>query len=155
MIGDWVYFLFILLIGLWPEDMPTPQCATNSTEQCLLAGGCNALLLQRRSDQRALMPNCLGRVRIVLPFESRRRKSRNVSQATLSSDFTLCVKKVSIRTSLNGENVCCADTFMGIPMKPIISKKSKLCSKEIGRKKAPPPLYPPLSSCALHWPNRR
>ena len=117
---------------------------------------CNALLLlQRRSDQRALMPNCLGRVRIVLPFESRRRKSRNVSQATLSSDFTLCVKKVSIRTSLNGENVCCADTFMGIPMKPIISKKSKLCSKEIGRKRAPPPLYPPLSSCALHWPNRR
>ena len=28
MIGDWVYFLFILLIGLWPEDMP----ATYTTE---------------------------------------------------------------------------------------------------------------------------
>ena len=24
MIGDWVYFLFIPLIGLWPEDMAGP-----------------------------------------------------------------------------------------------------------------------------------
>ena len=68
MIGDWVYFLFILLIGLWPEDMPATPHSTESGERS------NAQ--HRKSDQRvSMLP--LGRVRIVFRLSlGARRKSR-------------------------------------------------------------------------------
>ena len=66
MIGDWVYFLFILLIGLWPEDMPT---TTQYRVGVYLAMHCKPL--QRRSDQRVL--KLLPRPRAhCLTIESRR-----------------------------------------------------------------------------------
>ena len=54
MIGDWVYFLFIPLIGLWPEDMAGPLWPR------ALPLHYPTLVLhqrerERRSDQRVLM----------------------------------------------------------------------------------------------------
>ena len=136
MIGDWVYFLFILLIGLWPEDMPATPHSTESGERS------NAQ--HRKSDQRVkrccLLAACaLSSDWVSAPVESLghiviAQRLYLVYRDSLSERASIMIgrwKGVVFRWSLSVLNC-----------HPVDDIKNVVCEGS------------PLP-CALHWPNRR
>ena len=176
MIGDWVYFLFILLIGLWPGDMPAtyttePMTWPSSRVQCtvlrIALQACTEEKIWSKSiDAGAASAACALSFHWVSPAVESLTSlgSYIVIDPPLWSYIVwrgsqlrgVCILRMAavslfcpqIESLWVMTHKRCKETSMGIPMKRMILKKGSFAQNYFKASSSPSP-------CALHWPNRR